>query len=81
MALVAGVANRLPDEMRSERPAAEAVAFEQLPLGFNVAVLAERAVDLEVVAPAGELEPVEAPPRAAGREVKRVTGRAIRSPP
>ena len=35
--------------------------LEQLALRAAVGVVRERAVDLEVVAPAGELEPVEAP--------------------
>ena len=57
----------------------QAVALEELPARVRVAIVGERRVDVEVVAPAGELEPVEAPvgglrrpaPRAAGRPTGR----------
>ena len=55
------IADGLADQVRAERPALEAVALEQVALGLHVAGVGERLVDLEVVAPAGELEPVEAP--------------------
>jgi hypothetical protein len=56
------VAGRLADEMRAERPALQPVPLEQLALRRHVVRLGKRAVDLEVVAPARKLEPVEAPP-------------------
>ncbi len=61
MAGVDAVADRLADEMRAERPAAEAVLLEEAALLATVRLVRERAIDLEVVAPAGELQPVEAP--------------------
>ena len=90
VARVDRVAHRLADEMRAEREAVQMVALEHLLDRRAVAVLGERAVDLEVVAPAGELEPVEAPlarscaassssGRSAHWPVKRVTGLAITS--
>ena len=54
----------LADEVRAERPAPEPVPLEELPLLAAVGVVRQRAVDLEVVAPAREFEPVEPP---AGR--------------
>ena len=89
--LVDPVADRLADEVRADRPHAEAVPLEQLAPLLRVAGVGDRLVDLEVVAPARELEAVEAPAaRSAGREsssgrsahwpVNRVTGRAISSP-
>ena len=59
--LVDAVADRLADEVRADRPDVEPVALEELAVRAAVAVVGERLVDLEVVAPAGELEPVEAP--------------------
>jgi hypothetical protein len=70
--LVAGVdrvADGLADEVRAERPAAEPVALEQLPALARIGRIGDRAIDLEVVPPAGELEPVVVPGRAARREV------------
>jgi len=49
------IADRLSDEVRAQRPAAEAVALEQLPELAAVRIVGERAIDLEVVTPAGEL--------------------------
>ena len=63
-ALVAGVdriADRLADEVVADRPDVQAVALEQLAPLAAVGVVGERGVDVEVVAPAGELEAVEAP--------------------
>ena len=87
MPLVDRVADGLADEVRADREAAEPVLLEQLPLRVDVAVVRERRVDVEVVAPAGELEAVEAPAAAfsasssSGRSahwpVKSVTGRAM----
>ena len=62
--LVDAVADRLADEMRADRENVQMVALQDLLLRPAVAVVLERLVDLEVVAPAGELETVEAP--AAG---------------
>ena len=64
MALVDPVADRLADEMSADRPDVEVVALEDLATRPAVGLVGERLVDLEVVAPAGELEAVEAP--AAG---------------
>ena len=81
------VGNSLPHEVRPDRPAAQPVSLEQLALRLDVAGIGDRPVDLEVVAPAGELDAVEAPASelggrsASGRSahwpVNRVTGRAI----
>jgi hypothetical protein len=59
--LVDRVADRLPDEVCADRPAVEAVALEQLAPGAHVALVRERLVDLEVVAPGSQLEAIEAP--------------------
>ena len=64
VARVDRVADRLADEMRAEREAVQVVALEHLLDAGAVVVLGQRTVDLEMVAPAGELEAVEAP--AAG---------------
>jgi hypothetical protein len=71
-ALVAGVdriAHRLADEVGAQRPAAQSVAFEQLAPAARVLGLGQRAVDLEVVPPARELQPVVAPRRALARQL------------
>ena len=73
--LVDAVADRLPDEMRADRPDAEPVLLEELASAVCVAAVGDRLLDLEVVAPAGELEAVEAPARAAGGKLgKREVG-------
>jgi hypothetical protein len=69
VALVDRVADRLADEVVADRPAAQAVALEQLALAPAVGGVGERLVDVEVVAPAGELEAVEPPRRALRGEV------------
>ena len=69
MALVDRVADGLADEMRADRPHAEAVRLEQLAAAARVAAVGDRLVDLEVIAPAGELEAVEPPAGAARGEV------------
>jgi hypothetical protein len=56
------VADALADEVRRDRPAAQAVALEHGALGVEVTGLLG-ARDLEVVAPGRELEAVEAPGR------------------
>ena len=65
MALVDAVADRLSDEMRADREDVQVIALEDLLPRAAIRVVGERLVDLEVVAPAGELEAVEAP--VAGR--------------
>ena len=65
VALVDRVADGLADEVVADRPAAQAVALEQLAAAGDVAGVAQRLGDVEVVAPAGELEAVEAPAAAA----------------
>jgi hypothetical protein len=69
VARVDRVAHRLADEVRANCPAIEAVALEQLTLRAAVALVAERLVDFEVVAPARELEAVEAPLAALGGQL------------
>src|SRR6266545_49945 len=51
------VAHSLADEVRAEREAVQMVALEHLLDRADVLGLGEGAVDLEMVAPAGELEP------------------------
>jgi hypothetical protein len=67
--LVDRVADGLADEMRPDREALEPVPPEQLAPAVRVAGLRDRAVDLEVVAPARELEPVEPPSGRLRREL------------
>ena len=64
------VADGLADEVRAERPDAEAVLLQQAADGLRVAGIGDRPVDLEVVAPAGELEAVVAPARDLRRELR-----------
>ena len=61
VALVDRVADALADEMCRDRKALEAMTVEDLPARIGVAGVGERLADVEVVAPASELEPVEAP--------------------
>jgi hypothetical protein len=75
VALVDRVAYGLPDQVVADRPHAEPVALEQLAAAGAVAAVAQRLRDVEVVTPAGELEPVEAPLAAlAGQRVERQVG-------
>src|SRR5262249_5559247 len=55
------VADGLADQVVGDRPALQVVLGQQLVPAGQVSVLVQRAVDLEVVAPAGELEAVVAP--------------------
>jgi hypothetical protein len=55
------VADRLADQVVGDREDLQVVFGQGLPLAVDVAVLVERLVDVEVVAPAGDLEPVVAP--------------------
>jgi hypothetical protein len=57
------VADRLADEVVADRPAPEAVALEQLAPPPAIPGIGERRSDVEVVAPAGELESVVPPAR------------------
>ena len=71
--LVAGVdrvADGLADEVVADRPAAQPVALEQRSHAGRVSRVAQRLRDVEVVAPARELEPVEAPVAALGRQLR-----------
>ncbi|MFT3787570.1 MAG: hypothetical protein QM770_15625 [Tepidisphaeraceae bacterium] len=58
--LVDVVADRLPDEVRADRDAGQAVVLEQFPLLLAVRLVLEGGVDVEVVAPAGEFQAVVA---------------------
>ena len=55
------VADGLPDEVVGDRPHPQAVPLEDLAASRHVVVLGQGAVHLEVVAPAGDLEPVVPP--------------------
>jgi hypothetical protein len=68
MARVDRVAHRLADEVGADRPAVEPVAFKNLAPVGAVPGVGEGGRDVEVVAPAGELEPVELPLAALGGE-------------
>jgi len=72
------VADRLPDQVAGDGKAAQPVLVEQFVPPGQVPVLAQRAVDLEMVAPAGKLEPV-VPPRA--RELADLLERQVRPLP
>ena len=61
MPCVDRIADSLADEVGAEREAVLMVALEHLLDRADIARIGERLVDFEVVAPAGELEPVEAP--------------------
>ena len=69
MSRVDRVAHALADEVRADGEAVQVVAFEHLLDLPHVAVFGERAVDLEMVAPARELEAVEAPSPGRPREL------------
>ena len=62
------VAHRLADQMIADREAGKTVIPEQLPLRPDIPPLPERATDVEVIAPAGQLEPVIAPRLRFGGE-------------
>ena len=69
--LVDRIADGLADEVRAEREAPETVAFEQLAPAPHVGRVGERRSDVEVVAPAGELQPVVAPGCRSRRELRK----------
>src|SRR5216684_4846344 len=62
------VANSLADQVIRDRPALEAVALEDLPTSLDITWIGQGLVDLEVVTPAGELQPVESPGGRLARE-------------
>jgi hypothetical protein len=68
VAAVHGVAHRLAHEVVAHRVHLEAVRGQAVAQPVAVVVLGERAPDVEVVAPAGELEAVVAPARGLGGE-------------
>ena len=70
VAVVDRVADGLADEVLADRPAAQPVALEQRPHAGRVSRVAERLRDVEVIAPARELEAVEAPVAALGRQLR-----------
>ena len=75
MATIDRVAHCLTDEVSSERPAAEAMAVEQRALVPDVVGLGQGKADVEVVAPAGQFEAVEAPAsRLGGQLLERQVG-------
>src|SRR5207245_11564763 len=61
--VVAGdrIANGLPHEVAGDGPAVESVPLEDLPASLHIVGIGQGLVDLEVITPAGELEPVETP--------------------
>ena len=71
MPLVDPVADGLADQVRAERPAPELVPLQELADAAAVAVVGERPVDLEVVAPASKLEAVVAPAVALRRKIRK----------
>ena len=58
--LVDDVEHRLPDQMSADRLALQIVLFEQFPFAVAVALVGERLIDLEVIAPAGQFNAVVA---------------------
>jgi hypothetical protein len=56
VAFVDVIAGGLADEVRGDCPAAEVVLCEEFPDGLDVTWLVDGADDIEVVAPAGELD-------------------------
>jgi hypothetical protein len=56
VAFVDVVAGGLTDEVGGDRPAAEVMLLEEFPDGFDVALLVDGSDDVEVIAPAGELD-------------------------
>ncbi len=59
--LIDRIADGLADEVRAEREAPETLAFEQLPAGPPVARVGDGGSHIEVVSPAGKLQPVVTP--------------------
>ena len=71
-ALVAGVdrvANALAHQVRADGVALEVVLVQDVPAALDVGVALQRLVNLEVVAPAGELQGIEAPRAGFARHI------------
>ena len=61
MTSVDGITHGLADAVSCENGRRQVLAREQLELLFAIILFAERALHLEVVAPAGQLQPLIAP--------------------
>ena len=68
MACIDQVAHCLPDQMVTDREHIQSVRSKQLTLRHTVARVVRGANDVEVVSPAGKLEPVVSPIRRLFRE-------------
>jgi hypothetical protein len=79
VAVVDRVADGLADQVRGDGPAAEALASKELAMRPHVARLRQRGGDVEVIAPAGELEAVRSPTRRVFRATS-ATGRSAHWP-
>jgi hypothetical protein len=60
VALVDGIADRLPDEVVGEGVASQAIGLKLFPEIAYVAIFVKRTADLEMVTPAGEFDAVVA---------------------
>ena len=65
-ASIGEVAHALANQVVADHVALQPVAVEQLALGGQVAVVGECLVDLEMIAPTGQLQAVEPPGRRLG---------------
>ena len=75
MACVDRVSDRLSNEVVADGVELQAVPSEELATALTVAVFGERTGDVEVVAPAGELQPIESElARLAGHVFERKVG-------
>ena len=75
MAVVDGVAYRLADEVVAYGPAIQAVGAQYLPSPFHVTVIRQGLIYVEVIPPARQLQPVEAPlPALSGELLQRQVG-------
>src|SRR4051812_47643178 len=70
MALVDRVTYGLADKMRRHGEARKTVAVKKLARTAEIVGLAQRTVDLEVIAPAREFQPVESPTRGRLGQVR-----------
>jgi hypothetical protein len=52
------IADRLSDKVRANRMALQSELIEQVAFGFTIAWICVRLVDLEMVSPAGQLDPI-----------------------
>jgi hypothetical protein len=55
------IAHGLAHQVVADGPALQAVLLQQIPLFAHVAILLQRLAHVKVIAPAGQLQPVEAP--------------------